>query len=99
MWSNRYHGSSCHQSSGVPPSLARAVTRPHPTLTPRNEATHMSQAANAPASGPGPAPKPASASASRSVNRTTLYFFGALGGILFGYDLGVIAGILVLIAK
>lgn len=49
----------------------------------------MSQAATA------PAPRPAS----RSVNRTTLYFFGALGGILFGYDLGVIAGILVLITK
>src|SRR5579859_6633446 len=49
----------------------------------------MSQAATA------PAPRPAA----RSVNRTTLYFFGALGGILFGYDLGVIAGILVLITK
>lgn len=35
----------------------------------------------------------------RSINRTTLYFFGALGGILFGYDLGIIAGILVFIAK
>lgn len=35
----------------------------------------------------------------RRVNRTTLYFFGALGGILFGYDLGVIAGILVLLSK
>jgi sugar porter (SP) family MFS transporter len=34
-----------------------------------------------------------------SVSKTTLYFFGALGGILFGYDLGVIAGILVLLAK
>jgi sugar porter (SP) family MFS transporter len=35
----------------------------------------------------------------RGVGRGTLYFFGALGGILFGYDLGVIAGILVLLAK
>jgi sugar porter (SP) family MFS transporter len=35
----------------------------------------------------------------RRINRTTLYFFGALGGILFGYDLGVIAAILVIIAK
>ena len=51
----------------------------------------MSQAAAAPA--------PTSGRAPRSVNRTTLYFFGALGGILFGYDLGVIAGILVLITK
>ena len=33
------------------------------------------------------------------VGKGTLYFFGALGGILFGYDLGVIAGILVLLAK
>ncbi|WP_084704258.1 sugar porter family MFS transporter [Phaeacidiphilus oryzae] len=35
----------------------------------------------------------------RRINRFTLYFFGALGGILFGYDLGVISGVLVLIAK
>jgi sugar porter (SP) family MFS transporter len=35
----------------------------------------------------------------RRINRTTLYFFGALGGILFGYDLGVISGVLVLITK
>jgi sugar porter (SP) family MFS transporter len=35
----------------------------------------------------------------RRISRTTLYFFGALGGILFGYDLGVIAAILVIIAK
>jgi sugar porter (SP) family MFS transporter len=35
----------------------------------------------------------------RGVGKGTLYFFGALGGILFGYDLGVIAGILVLLAK
>lgn len=35
----------------------------------------------------------------KTVNRTTLYTFGALGGILFGYDLGVIAGVLVLLAK
>lgn len=41
----------------------------------------------------------AAAPARGSVGRTTLYFFGALGGILFGYDLGVIAGILVILAK
>lgn len=35
----------------------------------------------------------------KTVNRTTLYTFGALGGILFGYDLGVIAGVLVIITK
>jgi sugar porter (SP) family MFS transporter len=34
-----------------------------------------------------------------SVGKRTLYFFGALGGILFGYDLGIIAGILVLLSK
>src|ERR1700732_2508565 len=44
-----------------------------------------------PLSGPTPARRP--------VNRATLYTFGALGGILFGYDLGVIAGVNVLIAK
>jgi sugar porter (SP) family MFS transporter len=44
-----------------------------------------------PLSGPTPARRP--------VNRATLYTFGALGGILFGYDLGVIAGVLVLITK
>lgn len=37
--------------------------------------------------------------ARRPVNRGTLYTFGAFGGILFGYDLGVIAGVLVLLAK
>jgi MFS family permease len=30
----------------------------------------------------------------RTLNRFTIYFFGALGGILFGYDLGIIAGVL-----
>ena len=35
----------------------------------------------------------------RRINPGTLYFFGALGGILFGYDLGVIAGVLVIISK
>jgi sugar porter (SP) family MFS transporter len=35
----------------------------------------------------------------RKINKPTLYFFGALGGILFGYDLGVISGILVIITK
>jgi sugar porter (SP) family MFS transporter len=41
----------------------------------------------------------AAAAARRPVNRGTLYTFGAFGGILFGYDLGVIAGVLVLLAK
>jgi sugar porter (SP) family MFS transporter len=35
----------------------------------------------------------------RRISPFTLYFFGALGGILFGYDLGVIAGVLVVIQK
>lgn len=37
--------------------------------------------------------------APRHINRFTLYFFGALGGILFGYDLGVIAAVLVIVGK
>jgi len=41
----------------------------------------------------------ATAPVGRRINRSTLYFFGALGGILFGYDLGIIAAILVIIAK
>ncbi|WAL68401.1 sugar porter family MFS transporter [Amycolatopsis cynarae] len=39
------------------------------------------------------------ATAPRQINRATLYFFGALGGILFGYDLGVISGVLLYIKK
>jgi sugar porter (SP) family MFS transporter len=35
----------------------------------------------------------------RTIHKGTLYFFGALGGILFGYDLGVISGVLVILAK
>jgi sugar porter (SP) family MFS transporter len=42
---------------------------------------------------------PPSPSTLRRIHPVTLYAFGALGGILFGYDLGVIAGILVVIAK
>jgi sugar porter (SP) family MFS transporter len=35
----------------------------------------------------------------RTLNRFTIYFFGALGGILFGYDLGIIAGVLPFVTK
>ncbi|HEY2699369.1 MAG TPA: sugar porter family MFS transporter [Pseudonocardiaceae bacterium] len=35
--------------------------------------------------------------ARRATRKGTLYFFGALGGILFGYDLGVISGVLLFI--
>lgn len=35
----------------------------------------------------------------RHLNKATLYFFGALGGILFGYDLGVISGVLLYLRK
>ncbi|MEE1783152.1 sugar porter family MFS transporter [Streptomyces sp. SP17BM10] len=38
-------------------------------------------------------------SAPRRINPVLLYAFGVLGGILFGYDLGVIAGILVVVAE
>jgi sugar porter (SP) family MFS transporter len=46
-----------------------------------------------------PPAQPSALRAPRRINPFTLYFFGALGGILFGYDLGVIAGILVVIQK
>ena len=35
----------------------------------------------------------------RSLSRVTLYLFGALGGVLFGYDLGIIAGVLPFVTK
>lgn len=39
-----------------------------------------------------------SAPPARAVGRST-YFFGALGGLLFGYDLGVVAGALLFLGK
>lgn len=39
-----------------------------------------------------------SAPPARAVSRST-YFFGALGGLLFGYDLGVVAGALLFLGK
>ena len=38
-------------------------------------------------------------SSPRSLSRVTLYLFGALGGVLFGYDLGIIAGVLPFVTK
>lgn len=35
----------------------------------------------------------------RTTRRSTLYFFGALGGILFGYDTAVISGVLPFMTK
>jgi sugar porter (SP) family MFS transporter len=44
-------------------------------------------------------PQPEQAPDVRAINRTMLYLFGALGGILFGYDLGIISGVLLFIKK
>ena len=52
-----------------------------------------------PQSDQSPPTRPSATAAPRRINRGVLYFFGALGGILFGYDLGVISGVLLFVNK